>query len=175
MSKNIEQLFPKGKSPTRSLEPVEKVNSNSKIHNTAEEFITTGSSEEVVKSLSEILENSPNIRESRFIYVHATFGSGKTLLLKLAGAIIDNETDGTVKQILSDRSKGFRQLRNSAESLDKKIVPVFLNLLERDTQNEENLNFLIYRAIAGSVSAISWSRLNAGWCSVTSLSWNVKL
>ena len=159
MSKNIEQLFPKGKSPTRSLEPVEKVNSNSKIQDTAEEFITTSSSEEVLKSLSEILENSPNTRESRFVYVHATFGSGKTLLLKLAGAVINNETDGTVKQILSDRSKGFRQLRNSAERIDKKIVPVFLNLLERDTQNGENLNFLIYRAIAeelGYPTDIHW-------------------
>ena len=148
MSKKIAELFPEGKSPTRSLEEVEKVNSKDKIESTAREFQKTESSEKVLESLSQIIDSSPNARDSRFLYIHATFGSGKTLLLKLAGAMVDNGTNGNVKQILSDRSKGFRQLRDSTENSEKKIIPVFLNLLERDTQNKENLNFLIYRAIA---------------------------
>ncbi|MFB6199480.1 MAG: hypothetical protein ABEJ83_01260 [Candidatus Nanohaloarchaea archaeon] len=157
MSKKISKLF--SESPTRPLEEVEKVNSKDRIERTAGEFQKTESSEKVLKELSQIIDSSSSARDSRFLYIHATFGSGKTLLLKLAGAMVDNETDGNVKQILSDRSKGFRQLRNSAESSDKKIIPVFLNLLERDTQNGENLNFLIYRAIAkelGYPTDIHW-------------------
>jgi hypothetical protein len=84
-----------------------------------------------------------------FLYLHATFGSGKTHLLKLISyATGQTSASSSVVSDLSTRFEGFQHLRTAIEEAPTdRFVPVFLNLLDRDASAEPPIPVLIYEAI----------------------------
>lgn len=78
----LKEIFQR--SPTRELEEVEKVNSLVHAERDVREFCETESAKKVLARLGDIVKQLPE-GDPRFMYIHATFGSGKTLLLKLIG------------------------------------------------------------------------------------------
>ena len=140
----INDLF--DRDPTRQLEEVQKVNAHERAENDVKEFYETDSAEQVLRELGETIE-SPG--SARFLYIHATFGSGKTHLLKLVGLVTDDRSEFSY---LGDRlvqtESGFKQLSESIDSSSvDRLKPVFLNLLDRDASKDPPLPFLVFQAI----------------------------
>ena len=78
-------------SPTRELEEVQKVNARAQAENDVREFYETDSARDVLTTLGNHVDKYPH-EEPRFLYISATFGSGKTHLLKLIGFAADTES-----------------------------------------------------------------------------------
>jgi len=135
-------------SPTRELEEVQKVNSRAQAENDVREFYETDSARDVLTTLGNLVDKYPH-EEPRFLYISATFGSGKTHLLKLIGFAADTESDfADFGEELANRWPGFQSFRQSvADSHVDRLKPVFLNLLNRDASQEPPLPYLIYEAI----------------------------
>ncbi|WP_157621530.1 hypothetical protein [Salisaeta longa] len=135
--------------PTRPLEEVQKVNATEEAKRDVEEFCETDSARRVLERLSEIVARDARLPDPRFLYLHATFGSGKTHLLKLIGyATGQAEIPDAVVSELSTRFEGFRTLRAAMDGAPAdRFVPVFLNLLNRDASKEPPIPILIYEAI----------------------------
>ena len=135
-------------SPTRELEEVQKVNSRDQAENDVREFYETDSARTVLTTLGNLVDKYPN-EDPRFLYISATFGSGKTHLLKLAGFAADTESEyADLGGELASRWPGFQSFRQSvADSHVDRLNPVFLNLLNRDASQEPPLPYLIYEAI----------------------------
>jgi hypothetical protein len=134
--------------PTRELEEVQKVNARERAATDVREFYETDSAQRVLTELGELVETYPT-EEPRFLYLHATFGSGKTHLLKLIGFVADDESEfAEYGDQLAGQWPGFDRLQQSIEdSHVDRLKPVFLNLLDRDAAEEPPLPFLIYQAI----------------------------
>jgi hypothetical protein len=135
-------------SPTRKLEEVQKVNARAQAEDDVREFYETGSARDVLTTLGNLVDKYPN-EDPRFLYISATFGSGKTHLLKLAGFAADTESKHSdLGEELASRWPGFQSFRQSiAGSHVDRLKPVFLNLLNRDASQEPPLPYLIYEAI----------------------------
>ncbi|MFA9418329.1 hypothetical protein [Natrinema sp. HArc-T2] len=135
-------------SPTRELEEVQKVNARAQAENDVREFYETDSARDVLTTLGNLVDKYPH-EEPRFLYISATFGSGKTHLLKLIGFAADTESEfADLGEELANRWPGFQSFRQSvANSHVDRLKPVFLNLLNRDASQEPPLPYLIYEAI----------------------------
>ncbi|UPM45332.1 hypothetical protein [Halocatena salina] len=135
-------------SPTRELKEVQKVNARERAENDIREFYETDSARNVLTTLGTLIDKYPH-EESRFLYISATFGSGKTHLLKLAGFAADTESEyADLGEELSNRWAGFRSFRQHiVDSHVDRLKPVFLNLLNRDASQEPPLPYLIYEAV----------------------------
>jgi len=135
-------------SPTRKLEEVQKVNARGQAENDVREFYETDSARSVLSTLGTLVDKYPN-EDPRFLYISATFGSGKSHLLKLAGFAADTESEfADLGEELANRWPGFQSFRQSiADSHVDRLKPVFLNLLNRDASQEPPLPYLIYEAI----------------------------
>lgn len=142
----ISELF--HSDPTRQLEEVQKVNARERAETDVQEFYETDSAEQVLGELGKLVRTHPG-EAARFLYIHATFGSGKTHLLKLAGLVADRDSDlAYLGDRLADQWPGFDELQRSiTDSHVDRLEPVFLNLLDRDASKEPPLPFLIYEAI----------------------------
>jgi len=134
--------------PTRQLEEVQKVNARERAETDVAEFYETKSAERVLTELGDVIETHPG-EAARFLYLHATFGSGKTHLLKLIGLVADTESEfAHLGTELAEQWPGFDNLAQSIESSHvERLKPVFLNLLDRDASKEPPLPFLIFEAI----------------------------
>ncbi len=134
--------------PTRQLEEVQKVNARQRAATDVAEFYETDSAERVLSELGEVIETHPG-EAARFLYVNATFGSGKTHLLKLIGLVADTESEfANLGRKLAEQWPGFDTLARSIEASHvDRLEPVFLNLLDRDASKEPPLPFLIFEAI----------------------------
>lgn len=145
----LETLF--DRSPTRELEEVQKVNEVSQAVRDIDEFYETESAQEVLTELGEIINRTG--AQPRFRYVHATFGSGKTHLLKLIG-IATGEIDGLEELApdLSNQFSGFKAFREdlAASNIDH-LVPIFMNLLDRDKVQGSTLSLLIYEELGNQL------------------------
>ncbi|WP_136689170.1 hypothetical protein [Halorhabdus amylolytica] len=143
---SIDELF--HSDPTRELEEVQKVNARERAETDVREFYETDSAEQVLESLGEAIQTHPG-EAARFLYIHATFGSGKTHLLKLVGLLADDESDfAYLGDRLAEQWPGFDELQQSiTDSHVDRLKPVFLNLLDRDASKEPPLPFLIFEAI----------------------------
>jgi len=97
--------------------------------------------------LGDVIETHPG-EAARFPF-HATFGSGKTHLLKLIGPVADTESEfAHLGTELAEQWPGFDNLAQSIESSHvERLKPVFLNLLDRDASKEPPLPFLISRRL----------------------------
>jgi predicted ATPase len=139
----IKELF--RSDPTRQLEEVQKVNARERAETDVAEFHETESAKHALTKLGETIETTPG-EAARFLYLHATFGSGKTHLLKLIGLVAD--TDSEYSQLGDDLAEiwpGFDNLQRSIDdSHVDRLMPVFLNLLDRDASKEPPLPFLIF-------------------------------
>ncbi|NHX37400.1 MULTISPECIES: hypothetical protein [Halolamina] len=135
-------------SPARELEEVQKVNARAQAENDVREFYETDSARDVLTTLGNLVDKYPH-EEPRFLYISATFGSGKTHLLKLIGFAADTESEfSDLGEELANRWPGFQSFRQSvANSHVDRLKPVFLNLLNRDASQEPPLPYLIYEAI----------------------------
>jgi hypothetical protein len=143
---SIKELF--RRDPTRQLEEVQKVNARERAETDVAEFHETESARRVLTELGDTIETHPG-EAARFLYLHATFGSGKTHLLKLIGLLVDSEPEYShLGDELAESWPGFDNLAQSidASHVDR-LVPVFLNLLDRDASKEPPLPFLIFEAI----------------------------
>ena len=134
--------------PTRELEEVQKVNAKDQAEADVREFHLTESAATVLEAVSDIIAVHPH-QDRRFLYISATFGSGKTHLLKLIGMMA--ETDSEIAYLgdrLAQEWSGFNRLQTAiADSHVDRFVPVFLNLLSRDAAKEPPIPYLIYEAI----------------------------
>lgn len=142
----IDKLF--YSDPTRQLEEVQKVTDYDQLETDVREFHETDSAERVLTQLGDIVRIHPN-HDPRFLYIEATFGSGKTHLLKLVGLVVDDESEfDHLGERLAEKWTGFDNLARAVdESHVDRLKPVFLNLLDRDASKEPPLPFLIYEAI----------------------------
>ena len=146
----LESLF--ARSPTRELEEVQKVNEVGQAKRDIDEFYETDSARKVLTELGEVVNSTGS--QPRFRYVHATFGSGKTHLLKLIG-IATGEIEGleTVAPKLSSQFSGFKEFRDRLNSshIDH-LVPLFMNLLDRDKVRDSTLSLLIYEELGNQLN-----------------------
>lgn len=148
--REIETLFQK--SPTRDLEEVQKVETASD-HAQAErdiaEFIETESARDVVAALTDRVDGVP-AGHPRLLYLHATFGSGKSHLLKLIGLATGQVPGcGDLADRLAGQFLAFKQFREALQaSRPDRWVPVFLNLLDRDPAADPPLPYLVYLALS---------------------------
>ncbi|MFW5950021.1 MAG: hypothetical protein ACOCR6_01560, partial [archaeon] len=142
----IDDLF--HSDPTRDLEEVQKVNTRERAETDVREFYETDSAERVLEELGDTIQTHPG-EAARFLYIHATFGSGKTHLLKLVGLVADDDFEyAYLGDRLAEQWPGFDELQRSInESHVDRLKPVFLNLLDRDASKEPPLPFLIFEAI----------------------------
>jgi len=133
--------------PTRELEEVEKVNSREHLERDVREFYETESARKVLSELSDLLDTSYRT-DPRFLYIHATFGSGKTLLMKLIGLATGEIEEGKhLAEELSKRYSGFEEFRSALSQSDiDRLEPIFLNLLDRDTTQEPPIPLIVYEA-----------------------------
>ena len=152
----IRELFERD--PTRGLEEVQKV--NQVTEQDVEEFVQTDSAENSVGEIADIVDTYPN-EEARYLYIYATFGSGKTHLLKLTGFVLDTQSEHSdLGDNLVRRFSSFSDLREAMEEgPSDSYKPVFLNLLDRDAAKEPPLPFLIYKAIGRELGY----RTEPGW------------
>lgn len=128
----LTDLFREGRDPTRELEPIQKVDRFEQIERDIEEFQVTESAKDVLGETGDIIAGSG--LSHRFRYVQATFGSGKSHLLKLIG-VATGEMEGLEEYAydLGNKKSGFKQFRNSlSESHIDHLQPLFMNLLDRD-------------------------------------------
>lgn len=123
--------------PTRQLEEVQKVNARERAATDVAEFHETESAKNVLSQLGETIEKHSG-EAARFLYLHATFGSGKTHLLKLIGLVADSDSEfAHLGAKLAEQWPGFHNLAHSIEkSHVDRLKPVFLNLLDRDASKE---------------------------------------
>ncbi len=143
---SIKELF--RSDPTRQLEEVQKVNARERAETDVAEFYETASAKHVLTELGDVIQTHPG-EAARFLYLHATFGSGKTHLLKLIGLVADRDSVfAHLGDTLAEQWPGFDNLAQSidASHIDR-LKPVFLNLLDRDASKEPPLPFLIFEAI----------------------------
>ncbi|RRJ28508.1 hypothetical protein [Halocatena pleomorpha] len=143
---SIKRLF--RRDPTRELEEVKKVNARERAETDVAEFHETESAKRALTELGGVIQTHPG-QAARFLYLNATFGSGKTHLLKLIGLVADRESEfAPLGEKLAERWPGFDNLAQSidASHVDR-LKPVFLNLLDRDASKEAPLPFLIFEAI----------------------------
>ncbi|TKX51745.1 hypothetical protein EXE42_18080, partial [Halorubrum sp. SP3] len=69
--------------------------------------------ERVLTELGETIKTHPG-EAARFLYIHATFGSGKTHLLKLVGLLADDESEfAYLGDRLAEQWPGFDELQRS--------------------------------------------------------------
>jgi hypothetical protein len=153
--------------PTRQLEEVQKVNARERAETDVREFYETESAERVLTEIGDIVRTHPG-EAARFLYIHATFGSGKTHLLKLVGLLTDDESEfAYLGDQLAERWPGFDKLQQSiTDAHVDRLKPVFLNLLDRDASKEPPLPFLIFEAIGrelGYPTDPNWL-LEWAWC-----------
>lgn len=142
---SIKELF--RSDPTRQLEEVQKVNARERAARDVAEFYETASAKRVLTELGGVIQTHPG-EAARFLYLHATFGSGKTHLLKLIGLVADNTASAHLGEQLAAQWPGFDNLAQSIDgSHVDRLKPVFLNLLDRDASKEPPLPFLIFEAI----------------------------
>ncbi|MFC7074248.1 hypothetical protein ACFQJ7_06000 [Halovenus rubra] len=143
---SIKELF--RSDPTRQLEEVQKINAREQAETDVAEFHETESAKRVLTELGEVIQTHPG-EAARFLYLHATFGSGKTHLLKLIGLVADSESEfAYLGDELAQQWPGFDNLARSIDdSHVDRLKPVFLNLLDRDASKEPPLPFLIFEAI----------------------------
>jgi hypothetical protein len=143
---SIEALF--RSDPTRQLEEVQKVNARERAETDVAEFHETESARRALTELGDAIETHPG-EAARFRYLHATFGSGKTHLLKLIGLVADSESEfAHLGDALAEQWPGFDNLARSIEASHvDRLKPVFLNLLDRDASKEPPLPFLVFEAI----------------------------
>lgn len=135
--------------PERPLEEIQKVDVTKEAARDVEEFYETDSAREVLEQLGHLVEQAPSLGP-RFLYIHATFGSGKTHLLKLIGyATGQVEVPKNVPSLLARRFSGFKEFRRSLQEAGHAdiFVPVFLNLLNRDATKEPPLPLMLFEAI----------------------------
>ena len=134
--------------PTRELEEVQKVNARERAETDVAEFHETESAKRVLTELGGVIETHPG-EAARFLYLHATFGSGKTHLLKLIGLVADSESAFShLGDELAEQWPGFDNLAQSIDTSHvDRLEPVFLNLLDRDASKEPPLPFLVFEAI----------------------------
>ncbi|MFW6029588.1 MAG: hypothetical protein ACOCRO_04975 [Halanaerobiales bacterium] len=132
--------------PTRSLEEVQKVNDYEKVKQDVTEFYATERAKNFLYQITKLIDNP---HQQRFIYLHAIFGSGKTHLLKLLGLVIANKDQ--YRKYRADLFAGipsFESIYNSMKKADLSyLIPIFLNLLDRDASQEPPLPLIIYKAI----------------------------
>jgi hypothetical protein len=103
--------------PTRQLEEVQKVNARERAETDVREFYETDSAEGVLERLGEAIQTRPG-EAARFLYIHATFGSGKTHLLKLVGLLADDESEfAYLGDRLAEQWPGFDELQRSITGL----------------------------------------------------------
>lgn len=142
----IHELFQR--EPTRQLEEVQKVNARERAEADVREFYETDSAERVLEELGDTIQTLPG-EAARFLYLHATFGSGKTHLLKLVGLVADDESEyASLGNRLAEQWPGFDELQRAIDNSHvDRLKPVFLNLLDRDASKEPPLPFLIFEAI----------------------------
>ncbi|QDG52065.1 hypothetical protein FIV42_15335 [Persicimonas caeni] len=135
--------------PTRTLEEVQKVNDVEQARNDVQEFHETPSVSRVLEALGELIPDASH--RERFLYLHATFGSGKTHLLKLVGyatAQSDAPEAAEIASLLGDKFSGFKQLKTQLSNAKvDRFIPVFLNLLDRDASSEPPIPLLLYKAL----------------------------
>ena len=147
----LESLFDSDRSPTRELEEVQKVNEVGQAERDIDEFYETDSARTVLTELGDIVNSTGAL--PRFRYVHATFGSGKTHLLKLIG-IATGEIDGLEHLVpkLSSQFSGFQEFRENldASNIDH-LIPLFMNLLDRDKVRGSTLSLLIYEELGNQL------------------------
>ena len=143
---SISELF--RSDPTRQLEEVQKVNARERAETDVVEFHETESAKRVLTELGDVVETHPG-EAARFLYLHATFGSGKTHLLKLVGLVADTESEfAHLGTELAEQWPGFDNLAQSIDDAHvERLEPVFLNLLDRDASKEPPLPFLVFEAI----------------------------
>jgi len=134
--------------PTRQLEEVQKINARERAKTDVAEFHETASAKRVLTELGDVIQTHPG-EAARFLYLHATFGSGKTHLLKLIGLVADSESEfAHLGDTLAEQWPGFDNLAQSIDTSHvERLKPVFLNLLDRDASKEPPLPFLIFEAI----------------------------
>jgi hypothetical protein len=137
--------------PTRDLEEVQKVDSTddrAQAENDISEFIETESAKEVVARLTDRVK-APSSGGPRLLYLHATFGSGKSHLLKLVGLTTGQVPGcGDLAARLAEQFSSFKALRSAFEQSEvDRWVPVFLNLLDRDPAADPPLPYLIHLAL----------------------------
>jgi hypothetical protein len=143
---SITDLF--RRDPTRQLEEVQKVNARERAERDVAEFHETDSAKGVLTELGDLIRTHPE-EAARFLYVHATFGSGKTHLLKLIGLVADSDSEfAYLGEELAAQWPGFDTLSRAIEASHvDRFKPVFLNLLDRDASKEPPLSFLVFEAI----------------------------
>lgn len=142
----IADLFPDDRHPTRPLEPIQKVDQVDQIDRDIEEFYETPSARNVLEETTEIVTNRGG--QQRFRYVHATFGSGKSHLLKLIG-VATGEIEGLedAAHKLANETTGFKTFRQALdESYIDHLQPLLMNLLDRDRQGA-NLPLLLFEEL----------------------------
>ena len=134
--------------PTRQLEEVQRVNARERAETDVREFYETDSAKRVLEELGDAVRTHPG-EAARFRYIHATFGSGKTHLLKLVGLVTDDESEfSSLGRRLAEQWPGFDELQRAVtDSHVDRLKPVFLNLLDRDASKEPPLPFLIFEAM----------------------------
>lgn len=152
------------RSPTRELEEVQKVNATESAWQDVEEFHQTDSAERFLEALSDVVAQ-PQPHRPRFLYLHATFGSGKTHLLKLVGyATGEAGVSDEVAAELANRFDGFLSLRRRFDEAQADgFVPVFLNLLNRDPRKDPPIPLLMYRALGDRLGYPSEPTWLAEW------------
>jgi hypothetical protein len=142
----LADLFPEDRQPTRELEPIQKVDRTDQIERDIEEFHETESAKRMLDEAAEIVDGAGLAH--RFRYVHATFGSGKSHLLKLIG-VATGEMEGLedyAHQLANTRS-GFKQFRDAlSESRIDHLQPLFMNLLDRD-QDDRKLPLMLFEEL----------------------------
>ena len=142
----LADLFPPDRQPTRELEPIQKVDKTDQIETDIDEFYETDSAKRVLKETAAIIANDDV--EHRFRYVHATFGSGKSHLLKLIG-VATGELEGleSYAHELANTTSGFKKFREAiADSHIDHLQPLFLNLLDRD-RDDTKLPLILYEEL----------------------------
>lgn len=154
----LADLFPADKQPTRGLEPIQKVDRTDRIERDIDEFHETESAKRVLRETAAIVANEGV--DHRFRYVHATFGSGKSHLLKLIG-VATGELEGleSYAHDLANTTTGFKEFRDAiADSHIDHLQPLFLNLLDRD-RDETKLPLILYEELGrqrGYHTSLPW-------------------
>lgn len=142
----LSDLFPADRQPTRELEPIQKVDRTDQIERDIDEFYETASARRVLRETAAIVANTDV--DHRFRYVHATFGSGKSHLLKLIG-VATGEMEGleSYAHDLANTTTGFKQFRDAiADGNIDHLQPLFLNLLDRD-RDDTKLPLILYEEL----------------------------
>ena len=139
----IADLFSPDRQPTRELEPIQKVDRTDRLERDIEEFYETDSAERVLEETAKIVAGRG--LNNRFRYIEATFGSGKSHLLKLIG-VATGEMKGLEQYAyqLANSKSGFKKFRDalSGSHIDH-LQPLFMNLLDRD-RDETTLPMIIF-------------------------------